>query len=128
LKKLKLNGTVFSGRGDGKEFLELSWVKQQITEKLGFIPYPGTLNLKLDKESMKSRKLLENAPSERITPADGYYNGILFKAFIGILEVAIVIPEVPAYPKDLLEVIASLNLRRTLQLEDGCEVMVTVDL
>ncbi len=128
MKKLKLNGTVFSGRGDGKEFLELSWVKQQITEKLGFIPYPGTLNLKLDKESMKSRKLLENAPSERITPADGYYNGILFKAFIGILEVAIVIPEVPAYPKDLLEVIASLNLRRTLQLEDGCEVMVTVDL
>ena len=128
MKKFKLNGTVFSGRGNGKKFLELSWVKRQITEKLGFTPYPGTLNLKLNKEGIKRRKLLENAPSERITPADGYYNGILFKAFIGILEVAIVIPEVPAYPKDLLEVIASINLRRTLQLEDGCEVMVTVDL
>ncbi len=128
MKKIKLNGTVFSGGGKGKEFLELSWVKRQIKEKLGFTPYPGTLNLKLNEESIKYRKLLENAPSERITPVDGYYNGTLFKAFIDILKVVIVVPEVPDYPKDVLEVIAAVNLRKTLQLEDGCEVTVTVNL
>jgi riboflavin kinase len=128
LKKIKLDGTVFSGGGNGKKFLELSWVKRQITKKLEFTPYPGTLNLKLNKESIKRRKLLEKAPSERVTPADGYYNGILFKAFIGILEVVIVVPEVPGYPKDVLEVIAAVNLRKTFQLEDGCELTVTVNL
>ena len=124
---IELSGEVFSSKGNGKKFLELPWVKQQITEKLGFTPYAGTLNLKLTEESMKRRKLLEKAPAENICPAEGYYNGLLFKAFIGILEGAIVVPEVPNYPEDLLEVIASVNLRKTLQLEDGFEVTVTIN-
>ena len=97
-------------------------------EKLNFSPYSGTLNLKLNEENRKKRKLLEKAPAERIFPAEGFYKGALFKSFIGILECAIVIPEVPEYPDDLLEVIASVNLRKTLQLEDGFEVTVTVNL
>lgn len=128
MKKIKLNGTVSSGGGEGKKFLELPWVKRQITKKLGFTPYPGTLNVKLTEESLKQRKLLEKAPSTKICPAEGYCNGALFKAFTGTLECAIVVPEVKGYPKDLLEIIASVNLRETLQLEDGSEVAVTVNL
>jgi riboflavin kinase len=128
LKKIEFSGTVLSGGGDGKKYLELPWVKRQITGKLGFAPYPGTLNVKLTEESAKRRKLLEKAPSEKVCPAEGYCNGLLFKAFIGILQCAIVVPEVPGYPNDLLEVIASVNLREALQLEDGCEVTVTVNL
>ncbi|MBN1244946.1 CTP-dependent riboflavin kinase [Candidatus Bathyarchaeota archaeon] len=128
MKRIKLSGTVFSGGGEGKKFLELPWVKRQITEKLGFVPYSGTLNVKLSEESAKRRKLLEKAPSVKICPADGYCNGLLFKALIGTLECAIVVPEVAGYPKNLLEIIASVNLRETLQLEDGSEVAVTVNL
>ena len=51
MKKMKLNGAIFSGGGNGKKFLELPWVKQQIREKLGFTPYPGTLNVKLNEKS-----------------------------------------------------------------------------
>ena len=127
LKRIELTGTVLSGGGDGKKFLELPWVKQQITETLGFTPYAGTLNLKLTEESIKRRKMLEKAPAKKIRPAEGYYNGTLFRAFIGILECAIVVPEVPGYPETLLEVIASVNLRKTLQLEDGFEVTVTAN-
>jgi len=64
----------------------------------------------------------------KICPADGYCNGLLFKAFIGTLECAIVVPEVAGYPKALLEIIAPVNLRETLQLEDGGEVTVTASL
>jgi riboflavin kinase, archaea type len=128
LKRIKLSGTVFSSRGDGKKFLELPWVKQQIMEKLGFAPYPGTLNVRLSEESAKRRRLLEKAHSIKICPADGYCSGALFKALIGTLECAIVIPEVAGYPKDVLEVIAAVNLREHLQLEDGNEVTVTVNL
>ncbi len=128
MKRIELIGTVFSGQGNGRRFLELPWVKRQVIEKLSFYPYPGTLNLKLNKKSIKKRKLLKKAPAERIFPAKGYYKGVLFKTYIGILECAIVIPQVPEYPDDLLEVIASVNLRKTLQLEDGCEVTVTANL
>jgi riboflavin kinase len=128
LKRIKLKGIVFSGGGDGKKFIELPWVKRQITEKLGFTPYPGTLNVKLTEESLKKRKMLKKAPSAKICPAEGYRKGTVFKAFTGSLECAIVVPEVPGYPKDLLEIIASVNLRDTLHLEDGGEVAVTVKL
>jgi riboflavin kinase len=125
---MELSGTVFSGGGEGKKFLELPWVKQQLTEKLGFAPYSGTLNVKLSEESVKRRKLLEKAHSIKICPADGYCTGTLFKASIGTLECAIVVPEVEGYPKDLLEIIAAVNLREQLKLEDGSEVTVTVNL
>ena len=128
MKKIEFSGTVISGNGDGKKFMELPWVKQQITEKLGFTPYAGTLNLKLTEESAKQRKLVEKTPSAKVLPADGYSKGLLFKAFIGIVQCAIVIPQVAGYPNDLLEVIASVYLREALQLEDGCEITVTANL
>ena len=128
MERIELSGTVFSSRGDGKKFIELPWVKRQIKEKLGFTPYLGTLNLKLTEENAKRRKLLEKASAVKIQPASGYCNGALFKAFIGTLECAIVIPEVAGYPKNVLEIIAAVNLREQLKLEDGSEVTVTVNL
>jgi riboflavin kinase len=128
LKRINFSGTVFSGGGEGKKFLCLPWVKRQIKQKLGFAPYLGTLNVMLSEESAKRRKLLEKAHSLKICPADGYCNGLLFKASIGTLECAIVVPEVAGYPKTLLEIIAPVNLRETLQLEDGGEVTITVSL
>lgn len=128
MKRIELNGKVFSSRGEGKKFLELPWVKQQIKQKLGFTPYTGTLNVMLSEESVKRKKLLEKAHSIKVFPADGYCSGTLIKAFIGTLECAIVVPEVAGYPKGVLEIIAPVNLRETLQLEDGGEVTVTVTL
>jgi riboflavin kinase len=127
LKEVKLSGTVFSGGGEGKKFLALPWVTQQIKEKLGFTPYPGTLNVKLSAESMKHRNLLEKAHSIKVCPAEGYCKGLLIEAFIGNLECAIVVPDVAGYPKNVLEIIAAVNLREVLQLEDGSEVTVTVN-
>lgn len=128
MKRIELNGEVFSSRGEGKKFLELPWVKRQIKQKLGFTPYPGTLNVRLSEEGVKRKKLLEKAHSIKVCPADGYCSGTLIKAFIGKLECAIVVPEVAGYPKGVLEIIAPVNLRETLQLEDSGEVTVTVNL
>jgi len=128
LERITLCGTVFSGGGEGKEFVDLPWVKRQIEETLGFIPYSGTLNLRLSEKSVKRRKLLEKAHSIKVCPAEGYCNGVLIKASIRALECAIVVPEIAGYPKNVLEIVASVNLREKLQLEDGGEVTVTVNL
>jgi len=128
LKKIKLSGKVFSGQGRGEEFLKLPWVKRQMKTKLGFTPYQGTLNIKLSGESAKRRKLLEKATSMKICPAEGFCSGTVIKASIGALECAIVIPEVAGYPEDVLEILAPTNLRETLQLMDGDEITVTVNL
>ncbi len=128
MKKIKLSGKVFSGTGEGTKFLKLPWVKQQIKEKLGFTPYNGTLNLKLSAESTERRKLPEKATAIKVCPEEGYCNGKLFKASVGRLKCAIVVPEVAGYPENVLEIIANVNLREKLQVVDGDEIVVTVNL
>jgi riboflavin kinase len=127
LPKIAFKGTVFSGNGEGRKFIELPWVKQQIQEKLGFTPYAGTLNIRLAKDSVGQKKLLEKAKGIEVYPERGYYPGLLIKANMGILECAIVIPQVPNYPINVLEIIAPVYLREHLKISDGGEVTVTVN-
>ena len=125
--KIELTGKVFSGQGGGKKFLELPWVRQQIQQKLGFTPYPGTLNLKLSPQSAQSRSMIEKKAVLKICPQKNYCEGTLFKAFVGAHECAVVIPKVENYPEDVLEVVASINLRDELRLKNGDNVTVTLD-
>ena len=127
MKTLRIKGSVFSGKGEGAKFVELSWVKKQIAEKLGFTPHPGTLNLKLIERELKQRALLEKAEAIEISPAKGFSRGRCFKAHLAnSLKCTVVIPEVPNYPKDIIEVVAPTNLRRKLQLRDGDSVEVKI--
>ena len=126
MKEIELSGKVFSGKGRGKKFLKLPWVKQQITAKLGFTPYLGTLNIQVSSDSAAKRKLLENVESMLVYPVEGYCTGKLFRAAIGPVECGIVVPGVLGYPNDILEVIAPVNLREKLQLADGDEITVKV--
>jgi riboflavin kinase len=127
LPPIVFKGTVFSGKGEGKKFIALPWVNRQIEQKLGYTAYAGTLNIRLTKEGVTQKKLLEKAQRFQIIPEKGYCNGILIKASIGILKCAIITPEVPSYPEEILEVIAPWNLRERLKLVDGNQVLVTVD-
>jgi riboflavin kinase len=122
-----LNGEVFSGTGNGKKFIDLPWVKQQIEEKLGFSPYSGTLNIHLNKDGMEKKNLIEKGEGITVKPQPGYCLGILFRARIGSLEGAILIPKVLAYPSDVLEIIAPVYLRNELKLVDGSLVTVKIN-
>ena len=127
MKTLRIKGIVFSGKGEAAKFIELPWVKRQIVEKLGFTPHSGTLNIKLSKEEFEHRTLLEKAEAIEILPIKGFSRGRCFKAnLLNKLKCAIVIPEIPNYPEDMIEVIASTNLREKLQLRDGDSVEVKI--
>ena len=119
-------GKVFSGKGEGKKFIGLPWVKSQIKEKLCFSPYAGTLNIRLNLESTGKKILLGNEGAIWIEPQTGYCPGVMFKAQIADLGVAVVVPKIPNYPSDVLEVIAPVCLREQLKLVDGYEVAVSV--
>jgi len=127
LPKLIFKGTVFSGKGEGKKFVDLPWVKGQIIEKLGFSPFSGTLNLHLNEESIKKKISLLTTEGKMIEPQTGYCSGIMFKACMGALDCAVVVPKVPNYPRDVLEVIAPVCLREKFGLLDGNLVTVCVN-
>lgn len=127
MKKTELEGAVFTGEGNGKKYIALPWVKQQLKEKLGITPFLGTLNLKLTPQNIQRRKKLQEKKAAVICPSEGCCEGLLFRAFIEGIECAVVIPKIKKYPKDVLEVISSVNLRDVLKLRDGDEVNVSVE-
>jgi riboflavin kinase len=126
LPQITFEGTVFSGKGEGKKFISLPWVKRQIEEKLGFTPYAGTLNIRLATESANRKKLLEKAKKLEIQPEEGFCKGSLIKAKMEGLCCGVIVPQVPGYPVNVLEVVAAWNLRERLKLVDGSEVCVLV--
>ena len=123
---IRFYGMAFSGQGRGKIFLEMPWVNKQIKEITGFTPYLGTLNLRLTPVSTQQRSRLTPELGKLIKPKDNYLPGYLYKAKIGEIDCYIVLPKVPGYPADVLEIVAAENLRNQLGLKDGDAVTVIV--
>lgn len=126
MKTLRLTGKVTSGAGEGAKFVGLPWAKKQMEEKLGFSLFVGTLNVKLGPASAKLRESLMGGVGMEIVPVSGYCRGRLFRARVGRVDCGVVVPEVAGYPKDLVEVVSSVNLRRKLVLDDGSSVEIDV--
>jgi len=127
LKVVRLDGKVFSGTGEGGKYVRLVWVKKQVEESLGFTPYEGTLNVRLDDESIPRKRALAKEPALEIVPAAGYCRGKLFKAILkDCFKAAVVVPDVLDYPENVLEIISSENLRKKLRLSDGDKVEVRI--
>jgi len=123
---ITVKGRVFKGPGDGKKFTELPWVKRQFKEKLGFEPYSGTLNLSLHPNT-EALSLLNRFKGWRIQPEKGYFPGRFYKALImQNVHGAVVRPEVPGYPDNILEVVAPICLREKFHLKAGDEVEVKI--
>ncbi|MEM0320002.1 MAG: DUF120 domain-containing protein, partial [Candidatus Nezhaarchaeales archaeon] len=94
LKSIVLTGEVFTGLGEGAYYVSLEGYRSQIVEKLGFDPYPGTLNLRLkDPPDLYFREILSHKPGILIKGfSDGrrtYGSVKAFKAKIEGIEAAV---------------------------------------
>jgi len=127
-----LEGTVFTGLGEGAYYISKEKYRKQFIEKLGFDPYPGTLNLKLTSEyDLKTRSELEAYPAIEI---EGFKNE---DRTFGAVKCYPVIVENRAkgalisalrshYDVSVLEIISPMPLRKELKLKDGHKVKVEV--
>ncbi len=128
MKTVTVEGVVFSGQGRASRFVEISWAKDQIEKKLGFKPYLGTLNVRISgREATRLRRILAESKSIEITPQTGFYRALCFNVTImNRARGAIISPEKPNYPPNVVEIIAPLNLRKALSLRDGDRVEITI--
>ena len=125
---LKLHGTVTTGVREAGRITELPWIKQQFIEKLGINPYPGTFNITLPAADRNQLSRIRQAKSVTIISRDDEHcSGISLHVLVGgKIKGAIVIPLIPDYPPDQLEIIAAENIRHALNVKDGDTVEVTV--
>lgn len=129
MRNLIITGKIVSGAGEGAYFTQIDWVSRQCDEKLGFIPYPGTLNLELSEEFLVTVESLEKEKGvELISPDPKFCNGKAFPVLLGEMRAAIIMPEekVRVHPKNIIEIIAPLNLKASLNLKDGDSVTVVL--
>ncbi len=129
--ELVMNGVVFSGLSEGGYYMSMEGYRKQFRAKLGFDPYPGTLNLRVQKEDQNQRHLLESFPFIYV---EGFSNSQrsygpakCFKTIVDEkVESAIVLPIRAHYGEDVVEIIAPVSLRKQLRLKDGDVVRVRV--
>lgn len=129
---LTLEGTVFTGLGEGAYYISKKSYKEQFVKKLGFDPYPGTLNLKLSKElDIEIRKELDAYPAIEIKGfIDENRTFGLVKCYrVRInnkIDGALVFALRSHYDFSVLEIIAPVCLRKKLNLTEYQKVKVEV--
>ncbi len=130
---IRLVGYVTSGLGEGRYYMSIPEYRTQFIQKLGFDPYPGTLNVILKPEYVRNRLLLSKLPGIII---EGFEkNGRKFgsvKCFRAIINgrhdipCALLIIEKTHHGPEVVELISSHKLRDVLNLKDGDEVVIDV--
>lgn len=127
-----LEGTLFSGLGEGAYYISREQYRKQFIEKLGFDPYPGTLNLKLTTDyDLRTRGEIEAYPAIEVfgfTNEDRTFGSVKCYPLIVENKVkgAIVLALRSHYDISVIEIIAPVSLRRHLKLKDGHKVKVEV--
>jgi riboflavin kinase len=127
-----LEGTLFSGLGEGAYYVTKDGYRKQFIERLGFDPYPGTLNLKLTTEyDMKTMSELEAYPNIEIQgfkdESRTFGSVKCYPAVINNKEKGAVVYALRShYNASVLEIIAPIFLRGRLKLKDGNKVKVEI--
>ena len=115
-----IKGIVQKGIGVGRHFVECGWVRHQILTKLGFIPYPGTLNLDMEQQSQETVERCLQRGIYLDPPSGDYKAGICVTVLINDrVRGCIIRPLLSDYPHRKVEVLAPCNLRAFFSLEDG---------
>jgi riboflavin kinase len=126
--KLSFSGSVSSGLGKGAYFVRQKEYLQGFKKSLGFTPFAGTLNVKLDEDDIEGRIMLREQDPIMVkgfTKGSKRFGNIAcYKCVINGLPGAIIFPEMSEHGLSVIEVIAPFNLRKKLNLNDGSRVEV----
>jgi riboflavin kinase len=129
---ITLEGVLFSGLGEGAYYIAKDGYRKQFIEKLGFDPYPGTLNLKLTTDyDIKTLAELEKYPAVEL---EGFKNETrsfgpvkCYPAMVNNrVKGAVVFAMRTHYDTSVLEIVAPVFLRSKLKLKDGNKVKVEI--
>ncbi|OGD54175.1 hypothetical protein A3K81_01985 [Candidatus Bathyarchaeota archaeon RBG_13_60_20] len=124
---VELEGMVVSGLFEGAYYIGKEGYRSQIEEKLGFDPFPGTLNVRIGEEEYEKRRHLERMPSIWL---EGFKNGErsfgpcrCYPLTVNDeVDGALIVAERSIHDFNILEVVAPVYLRRLLGLADGDRV------
>ncbi|MDI1495917.1 MAG: Riboflavin kinase [Cenarchaeum symbiont of Oopsacas minuta] len=125
-------GKMSSGIGEGAYYMSLEGYVEQFRKKIGYVPYPGTLNVKLDdRSSMATLDMVTSEESDALI--DGFSDGKrtygwvkCYECILGGKKCHLIRLERTHHDDGLVEVISKMNLRRACKLYDGSMVEILI--
>ncbi len=130
--RLTVSGRVFSGMGKGKYYVGHAEYQRRFKERLGYAPYPGTLNVKLEDgnmiQTLKELRASDGLEVEGFTLGGESFSKLT--CYAGDLmgeKVTLLFVDVTYYNETVAELISPDYLRGKLGLRDGDMVSFTVD-
>lgn len=125
----KLKGVIVKGLGEGSYYLSQPNYLNQLKEKLNSDIFVGTLNLKVNEEELEKFLKGENyfliegfSTDER---SFGSLRGFKIKINDSV-DGALIFPERSNIPKNIIEIVAPINLRKKFHLKDGSKVKISL--
>jgi riboflavin kinase len=127
--RVLFKGKAVSGIGEGRYYTEQDGYVEQFKAKLGFVPYPGTLNVEIEYVEKNKLRLLKDHRAiniEEFKTKNRTFGGVrCFRAKINDIDGAIVLP-LRSHYSNVLEFISKHFLRGNLNLKDGEGVNIVI--
>jgi len=129
---VELKGTLVSGMGEGAYYMGLKGYTKQFQSKIGYVPFPGTLNVRLDQkihqEAIKQFETLDGIKINSFSDGKRTYGWV--KCFPAKLNNSanceLIMLERTHHDDSIIELISKFCLRKTAKLKDGSKVSIKI--
>ena len=128
--RLRFTGRVVSGLGEGRYYLSQPGYVVQFAERLGYAPYPGTLNVRVDPADLLRVGAVKHWNGIRI---DGFQasgrtfgGATCYAGRLGGRPAHLIVPDRSHY-QDVVELVAAECLREALGVKDEDAVTVEIE-
>ena len=116
---MKIDGEVTTGLGKAAYFLSQEFYTKEFQKNLGFVPYPGTLNVIVSDDYLDEINRIKDECENLIKPDEGFGAVKYIKAKLNDkVDGAIVFPAKTTHEENYLEFIAEDKLRDKLNIVD----------
>ena len=131
---IELKGEVISGMGEGAYYMSLKGYTKQFKSQLGYVPFPGTLNVKLyQKEYVEAIQQFDDFDGQKI---DSFSDGKrtfgwvkCFKSKINNkIDCELILLERTHHDTTIVEFIAKTNIRKSLKIGNKSNVKIKISI
>ncbi|MDE1727273.1 MAG: DUF120 domain-containing protein [Thaumarchaeota archaeon] len=130
---VEFKGVIISGMGEGAYYMSMKGYTKQFKSKLGYIPFPGTLNVKLkDREFIEAKRSLDVHPAIMV---NGFSDGKRTYGWVkcypakvnNIVDAALILLERTHHDDSIIELISKENIKKSIKLSTGSQVTIRVN-
>ncbi len=130
---VEFRGVIVSGMGEGAYYMSMKGYTKQFKSKLGYVPFPGTLNVKLkDKEFIEAKRSLDAYPAVLV---HGFSDGKRTYGWVkcyparvnNSIDAALILLERTHHDDSVIELISKDNIKKLTKLSTGSQITIRVN-